>query len=61
MADMPTLLAKCSEQNPGGAYDCKVMLMATVSGKMEKVKCLKERRIWGKTKSEIPGTASQAS
>lgn len=47
MADILTLLAKCSEQNPGGAYDCKVMLMATVYGKMEKVKCLKERKIWG--------------
>lgn len=31
MADTPALLAKCSEGNSGGAYDCKVTLMASVS------------------------------
>lgn len=34
MADIPALVAKCSEQNPGGAYDCKVMLKAIVSARI---------------------------
>lgn len=31
MAETPALSATCSEGNSGGAYDCKVTLMASVS------------------------------
>lgn len=68
-----TLLAKCSEQNPGGACNCKVMLMALVStlifrknGESEISQGEKGMGKWygyrgRKKKSEIPGTANQVS
>ena len=68
-----TLLAKCSEQNPGGAYNYKVILMAGVSAlifrKNGESKISQREKGMGKwygyrerkTKSEIPGTADQVS
>ena len=68
-----TLVAKCSEQNPGGACNCKVMLMALVSalifrknGESEISQGEKGMGKWygyrgRKKKSEIPGTANQVS